>query len=404
MIRRLIVHQGIAHLGGRGTMLAVHLLLPVLLGWDEFTRLMVPWVWLVLLVQPLCDGGLDPLVSREVAQDNPAAAGRIQSLRLMLAAAAIVLTLALTAAGQFAYGLGLALATWFVCLALSQTLIAILRGQERMGFEAIILPISRLGLLAALAAGYLNGSLTASTAAFTFALTGVITLLAVAIVVGRMAGARTLIPRSDALAPLARAAVPMLVITGAGMLYLRVDSVMLSIMLDEASMAAYQPAKRLVEAAFALPSIFVIALFPSLSRSGAAIYPRVRRYAARMMILGTGVLIVLVAGGGAVLWYLYGAEGTPSRTALYVLAFSVPLVFVGTLLTQYLVALGHQAQYAWAGVAALVLNIALNYWFIPRFGIVGAAATTVATELFVVVASAWLIHRAVWPSLATHAA
>lgn len=395
MKRRLVSHQAVAQIGGRGTMLLIHLLLPVLLGWHAFARLMLPWVWLVLMVQPLCDGGLDPLVSREVAQGKHNATRRILALRLLLGALCMVLTLVLASAAGFKYSLGVPLAFWFVFNAITQTFVAMLRGEERMEFEAVSLPGSRLGLLALLCALYSVGLLNADTAVWAFAGVAALTLMSVALVSCRLAGWSVARPTLMGLAPITITALPMIVITSVGILYLRVDSVMLSALIGNHAMSVYQPAKRLVEAAFALPSIFVIAVFPSLSRSGPIAYAKVKHYAWRMMGIGIFIFLLLVGFGHLILWYLYGAAGQESLNALYVLSPSVPLVFVGTLLTQYLVALGQQARYAVAGIAALLINISLNWLLIPILGLTGAACTTVATELFVVVVAAWLVQRTV---------
>ena len=55
--------------------------------------------------------------------------------------------------------------------------------------------------------------------------------------------------------------------------------------------------------------------------------------------------------------------------------------------------------------AAAALNVGLNLWAIPRFGIVGAAAATAATMCLWNLAAAWAVHRtlglSVWTALTT---
>ena len=68
---------------------------------------------------------------------------------------------------------------------------------------------------------------------------------------------------------------------------------------------------------------------------------------------------------------------------LQILAFAIPLVFWGYLMTQSLVALDHNRIYLGITAGGVLLNVLLNFWLIPEHGASGAAVATVITEALI---------------------
>src|SRR5207248_2054476 len=89
----------------------------------------------------------------------------------------------------------------------------------------------------------------------------------------------------------------------------------------------------------------------------------------------------------------------------------LPLSYANGLTQYVLVAAGRQRLLTGAFVAALVFNLAANVLLIPRFGYVGAAWVTVASEVVLLVPLRWaamkvasgvsLVREAQTPFLAT---
>jgi O-antigen/teichoic acid export membrane protein len=71
----------------------------------------------------------------------------------------------------------------------------------------------------------------------------------------------------------------------------------------------------------------------------------------------------------------------------------VVAIYAGSTLLTAVVAIGLNRARLWISAGGLALNIAANFWAVPRFGIAGAGATTFATELFVAVSAAWVLAR-----------
>src|SRR5678815_5129370 len=79
--------------------------------------------------------------------------------------------------------------------------------------------------------------------------------------------------------------------------------------------------------------------------------------------------------------------------ALAILSLAIVFVFCAYPHVMLLLAAGEQRLMMRISVAGAVLNVLTNLWAIPRFGIEGAAGVTVATEVFVLVASALTAAR-----------
>jgi O-antigen/teichoic acid export membrane protein len=102
----------------------------------------------------------------------------------------------------------------------------------------------------------------------------------------------------------------------------------------------------------------------------------------------------LVAGRAEdVLVLVYGADFASAAPVLVWLLGAGLAVHVGALLHTALVASGARRAALAVGAGALLLNVAANAWAVPRHGLVGAAATTLATELFVALASLACLAR-----------
>jgi O-antigen/teichoic acid export membrane protein len=85
----------------------------------------------------------------------------------------------------------------------------------------------------------------------------------------------------------------------------------------------------------------------------------------------------------------FGAAGASLR---WLLGATVA-IYAGSILLTAVVALGRNVAMLWISAAGVVLNVAANFWAVPRLGIEGAGLTTFATEAFVALAAAFTLVR-----------
>ncbi len=109
---------------------------------------------------------------------------------------------------------------------------------------------------------------------------------------------------------------------------------------------------------------------------------RLIRLSSGLMFWSSGPVLVLLVLAPRFWLGLFGAEFTAGAPALVLVAFCPFVVaasgFVGTFLNMS----GKQNVYRNIIVTAVVLNVLLNYFFIPAFGVTGAAVASLVTTLF----------------------
>jgi len=81
--------------------------------------------------------------------------------------------------------------------------------------------------------------------------------------------------------------------------------------------------------------------------------------------------------------FIYGVEFSGTHLALQILIWGLVAVFLSSITGYLLNAVDKQLLFTMTAAFAAFLNVALNLFFIPIWGYIGAAATTVITEFFV---------------------
>lgn len=167
-------------------------------------------------------------------------------------------------------------------------------------------------------------------------------------------------------------------------IYFRIDIVMMDRLgVAPADIGRYAAAYRLFEGGVLLLAPAATIFFRELRlrwQDGAATRGLLRR--------ALGVVTVLALAGSAVAHLLaepllvlaYGADYAGAAPLFSWLLVAFLFLAPNYVLTQASVALGLERRYAVAVCVAAVVNVLLNLWLLPRFGALGAAWASVATE------------------------
>jgi len=179
------------------------------------------------------------------------------------------------------------------------------------------------------------------------------------------------------------------------------DSVALGFLASATAVGLYNAAYRPVAAVLAASSTYFLGLFPILARAhgdgGREFHQLVERSLHLTLLASLPLVIVGSAFPGEVIASLFGAAYRDAGPALRLLAWSALLVVARGTLRQALCASGHQRADLWAAAGATAVNVGLNLLCIPRWGILGAAAATVASEVVWVVSVAAVAVRRLGP-------
>jgi O-antigen/teichoic acid export membrane protein len=362
-------------------------------GYGHYTSL----VAYSALVSVVADLGLSPLYTREAAREpdrQPSFLGTLMTGKLVLSAAcAALLSGVLLWSGLGALiipGIGLLVATTYAQL-LRNTFYAL----GRLEFEAVAILLEtaiQAGLIVAgarfqMPVGFFIWAYAASYG-FTIAYClVVITLL-------RQGGLR---PAFDW--PQLRRWLALAFPFAAGSLltnlYFKSDVPILQHLRPFAEVGWYQFAYKPFEALQFVPLAIQAVVYPMLGvyhrQSPQQLGPAYARFFKVLVLLGWPLSVgtfVLVHPIGH-LFRLY----PQSEPALRILSLAIVFLFANSAFTAMLYAIDRQNLFAWTTGIAVVVNVGLNLAVIPRFGYLGASATTVVTEAAFSVVGWWFVGR-----------
>lgn len=264
---------------------------------------------------------------------------------------------------------------------------AIFRGLERLRDEAVLNTVRAvLVTAAALAALRASGGSAVALAAG----------MAAGSLVGAAYGRWLVSSRTDALAgdrsqlggtaAIRRAlgeSAPIWIATLLGLLYFKIDVLILRALAGDAELGAYSAAYKVFEAAAILPTIVMAAGLPPLARAYRD--PARRRHWERLLaavLLAMGGLVAagVYAARRPIVGLLFGADFVAAVPSLGILAAAIPLSFVNAGLLPFLIARGLERRSVVLSGVLLMINVGVNLVAIPRLGGPGAAWATVVTE------------------------
>ncbi len=170
-----------------------------------------------------------------------------------------------------------------------------------------------------------------------------------------------------------------------GLLYFRIDAVMLSYIRGSYETGIYGAAYRFLEAVIFIPSAFSMALFPVLSRVHETSAADIRKLYFKSFKVMLGLGLAVLAGYFLVLPPVIEfvlPDYLPSISAIKILSLSIPFMFVHVPAVTVLLSTDrYLKQVLSLSVLALTFNVIANLIFIPRFGFMAAAWVTVVSEV-----------------------
>jgi O-antigen/teichoic acid export membrane protein len=169
-------------------------------------------------------------------------------------------------------------------------------------------------------------------------------------------------------------------------IYFRIDTVMLSLMMDDTAVGLYGAAYRLSEISTIIPSMFMASVFPVLSKyhadsmsSFVSTYEKSVKY---LFYLALPMALIVTLLAKPIVNLIFGSEFLGSVIALQILIWAAAIMYVTMVQGTTIITANKQRVSFIVTVVAAVLNIILNLIVIPKYSYIGASATTVATEAF----------------------
>ncbi|HUT22490.1 MAG TPA: flippase [Candidatus Bipolaricaulota bacterium] len=199
---------------------------------------------------------------------------------------------------------------------------------------------------------------------------------------------------------------PIAISISCNLLYLKTDTVILSLYWPNADVGLYGAAYRVIDILTMLPALFMGLILPLLAKDwiekkldGVKHLLQISFDAMAMMALPVvlGGLVI----GEKVMTLIAGSDFAGSGDILKILIFAAGAIFFGTLFGYAVVGVNKQKQMIWGYLATAIVALIGYFVFIPQYGYWAAAAFTVASEVMIMILTGIVVYRAVkfFPSL-----
>ena len=183
---------------------------------------------------------------------------------------------------------------------------------------------------------------------------------------------------------------------GAGILisalYFRIDVFLLQHWSGAHAVAHYGAVFRLIDAMRLFPAALLAVALPVMFRGRDSAF--LLKLSAGLTAFGVVTSLVLYGAAPLVVTLAFGANYADATPLFRILLVAFPLLSLNYGLTTQLIGWDGQRVFALISTGALVANIAMNAYLIPRMAAPGAAWATVATEALITLACVYALPRA----------
>jgi O-antigen/teichoic acid export membrane protein len=371
------------------------------LGDAEFGRFHLA-LSLITIFGVAVEFGLSQVLARTVAQQRGLARPYLRrALALIVGLGTPLYLAALASVDLLGYpadvrGLVLILGVLMVAEAAAQVLTATFQSHEQMVVPAVARIVANALMLAlvvvALRAGY-----GAPMVAAVLVVSGLVRVAIQGWAVPRLAGFRMPAAATPAWRGLLAAGLPFLLANGIGVVFFRINVIMLGAMTTDAVVGWFGVANRLMEAFSFVPQFLTMATFPVAARlwltAPAEFRATVRKTLHLLLVVTVPAAVGLHVLAGEIVALLFTLEAYgPAVPILRVHAGSLALLFVNFYLVGILLAIGRERRWIAIVIGGSLVCPTLNWLLIPLAhawwgnGGIGAAAATLLTEAYVMAA------------------
>ncbi len=175
-------------------------------------------------------------------------------------------------------------------------------------------------------------------------------------------------------------------------IYMKIDQIMIKEMLDSEAVGNYAVAVRLSEIWYFIPMVITSSLFPAILNakkvSEELYYKRLQKLYDLMVWMAIAIAIPMTFLSGWIVDLLYGIQYIESGDVLKIHIWAGVFVSIAILKGKWQVSESLTKYHFYGAIISSLFNIILNYIFIPKIGIKGAAYATFISQFI----SAYLIN------------
>jgi O-antigen/teichoic acid export membrane protein len=176
-----------------------------------------------------------------------------------------------------------------------------------------------------------------------------------------------------------------LILTGIAVsIYMKIDQIMIKEMLSTAEVGYYAAAVRLSEAWYFVPVVISTSLFPAILNAKKnnikLYYLRLQNLFDLMVVMSLIVALLVMFLSDWIVILLFGTDYAAASTVLTIHIWAGLFVSLGLCRGKWILAENLQKYTVLFLGGGLIFNVFFNYLFIPKFGINGAAYSTLISQ------------------------
>ncbi|MDD4332662.1 MAG: flippase [Patescibacteria group bacterium] len=183
---------------------------------------------------------------------------------------------------------------------------------------------------------------------------------------------------------------PLAITIALNLIYLRADTLILSIFKSEAEVGLYGAAYKVIDVLTAIPFMFAGLVLPILTISWTE---KNKEYFKKVLLKSFDLMAILaipMAVGAQftsreIMSVVAGADFAASGTILQILIAAVVFIFLACMFSHAIIAIDKQKKLIGAYLFVSLTSLALYFILIPRYSYYGAAAVTIYSELTIAV-------------------
>lgn len=182
-------------------------------------------------------------------------------------------------------------------------------------------------------------------------------------------------------------------------MYMKIDQIMLGQMLGQYEVGIYTSAVRLSEFWNFIPAIMASSLTPAILEAKKAnlvlYHHRIQQLFNILAVMAYGLAIPTTFLSHWIVTVLFGPEYSEAGIVLTIYIWSAVFMFQGVARGVWIINEDMMKFSMVNSIIGLFINVVLNYYLIPRYGLIGPAVATVVSQLLVSVASSFFYSKTI---------
>jgi len=196
---------------------------------------------------------------------------------------------------------------------------------------------------------------------------------------------------------------PLLFASAFALIYTRIDQVMVKNFIDQTAVGFYDVAVRIAEVWYFIPTIIVSSIFPAIinaKKNNLLLYKK--RLQDLIIIIFTITFLIslpIFIFAKPIINLLFGFAYHPAIIVLQIYVWAGIGLSIANVINQYLIIENYTKILFFSSCIGMIINVILNFIFIPIYGINGAAFSTLISYFTIPLSIILLLRGNLWKNV-----